>query len=77
MTQMEAPLSQDKDGPFSRVAALMLAGADAEAAAMWPSIGSPPSNGELMGKPRGPAPEVPAEPSCAVGRAYGCRFNRP
>ena len=76
MTQMEARPRQDKEDPFSRAAALMLAGADAEAAAMWPSIGSLPFRGELMGEPCGPAPEVLVDPSCVVRGGYGCRSSR-
>jgi hypothetical protein len=57
MPQMEAIPSQDKDGPFARAAAMMLAGANVEAATLWPT--REPYRGELIAKPLEPAQELP------------------
>lgn len=58
--QMEALPSQDKDGPFSRAAAIMLAGASVEAVLAWPDATRQPYRGELPAKPLEPAQELPA-----------------
>lgn len=60
MTQMEAPPSQDKDGPFSRAAAMMLAGASLEVVLAWHDAKRQPFRGELVGKPLEPTQELPA-----------------
>lgn len=59
MPQMETQPNRDMDSLFSRAAALMLAGVDAETAAMSAPIGSLPAHGELVGKPREAVLEVP------------------